>query len=494
VNSVNLAADAAHIVPLVILCGAACMILLGDAFVWRTSQDANPLLALLGIFGALAAVLQRTGPEAAGYGFAGTIATDTISVSSSIALLITGFLSVLLAWTYLKNRGLEHGEYYALLLFSVAGAMLMASANDLLVLFLGLEVLSFALYVMAGFARTEEKSEESSIKYFLLGAFASAFFLYGIALVYGATRTTQLDSILRILGQGAAITPMMLAGVALMLVGLAFKAAVIPFHQWTPDVYEGAPTSVTAYMAAGAKIGAFAAILRVFGALLPLEQFWLGAIQILAILTMVFGNLLAVTQTNVKRMLAYSSIAHAGYLLVAVAAMAHPVPGTSQPGPAHDLAIGASLFYLFAYTFMTLGAFGVLVYLSGRSRDYQNLGDLRGLARHDPLAAYSMLFFLLSLGGIPPTMGFMGKWQIFLAALKAHEIALAIVMALTSVIAVYYYLRIVWMMCFEEPREAAPAAPVARFGAGATVFLAAGTTVLFGVAPMLISSLTTVAR
>jgi NADH-quinone oxidoreductase subunit N len=374
-----------------------------------------------------------------------------------------------------------------LLLFSVAGAMLMAAANDLIVLFLGLEVLSFGLYVLAGFARTEEKSEESSIKYFLLGAFASAFFLYGIALVYGATQTTNLSTIADALRAGGGKSVMMLAGIGLILVGLGFKAALVPFHQWTPDVYEGAPTSVTAYMAGAAKIGAFAAILRVFYSLTELSAFWITAVQILAVLTMVFGNWLAIQQTNVKRMLAYSSIAHAGYLMVAVAAMTHR--------DAFEQAVSGSMFYLFAYTFMTLGAFGVLVYLSRPDRDYQTLDDLRGLARSEPAAAYAMLFFMLSLGGIPPTMGFMGKWQIFLAAIRGGEMTLAIIMALASVMAVFYYLKIVWMMCFEESREPRGLPVVeGRGGAYIAVMLSAVATIGFGVAPFALSAITQVWR
>jgi NADH-quinone oxidoreductase subunit N len=491
---VNIGADLQAILPLLIIWVASFVVLLGDVFVWkRSGKDMNVLLTLVGVILALATVVRQVLSWADERAFAGTVAVDSLAAGSSVALLVTGLLSVLLAWTYLKNRDLDHGEYYVLLLLSISGAILMAAANDLIVLFLGLEILSFALYVMAGFARTEVKSEEASLKYFLLGAFASAFLLYGIALVYGATQTTNLDSIRNVLAQGITVRPMMLGGVAMLIVGLGFKAAVIPFHQWTPDVYEGAPTSVTAYMAAAAKIGAFAAILRVFDVLVPLSSYWLPAIQTLAILTMIFGNLLAVTQTNVKRLLAYSSIAHAGYLLVAVAAMAHQNTGGSG-ADAHTLAISGAMFYLFAYTFMTLGSFGVLVYLSGRGRDYQHIDHLKGLSRHDPLAAYAMLFFMLSLGGIPPTMGFMGKWQIFYAALQGGQLTLAVVLALTSVMAVYYYLRIVWYMCFEEPTEGAPEAPVARQGAWASVLLSAFCTILFGVAPGLLSSLTVITR
>jgi NADH-quinone oxidoreductase subunit N len=336
-----------------------------------------------------------------------------------------------------------------LVLFSTSGAMLMAAATELIVLFIAIEILSVALYVLSGFARTEERSEEAALKYFLLGAFAGGFLLYGIALIYGGSATAQVPgtTLLGDLSNNLRLmkTPstMLMTGIALLMVGLSFKAALVPFHMWTPDVYEGAPTSVTAYMAATAKIGAFAAILRVFYALAPIAGYWLIAVQILAILTMFGGNILAVLQTNVKRMLAYSSIAHAGYLMVAVGAIADK--------KAQAAAFGAATFYLMAYTLMTMGAFAVLIWLSRRGKDLQTLDDLKGLARTDPLAAYTMLIFMLSLGGIPPTMGFWGKWLIFNAALTAGQVGMAIALALASTISIYYYLKVVWFMCFQEP-------------------------------------------
>ena len=498
ISAGNVKGDLLQILPILVVCGAACIVLLGDALVWKRAKQMNPLLSLVGVLWALLLVIRQMGETMFDNKvlFAGGVVVDGLASASYIALLITGLLSILMAWGYLRNRGLDHGEYYVLLLFSIAGAMLMAAATDLIVLFLGLEILSFALYVLAGFARTDERSEESSIKYFLLGAFASAFLLYGIALLYGATKTTNLAGIATAVAEFKRLNEypaMLIAGIGLMIVGLGFKAAVVPFHQWTPDVYEGAPTPVTAYMAGGAKIGAFAAMLRLFDALTPIADKWLLVIQILAVLTMVFGNLLAVMQTNVKRMLAYSSIAHAGYLLVAVAAMGHLWdPGSGVR--AHELATSGAMFYLFAYVFMTLGAFGVLVYLSNRQKDVQTLDDLRGLARYDPPAAYAMLFFLLSLGGIPPTMGFMGKLQIFYAAVTAGEIALAIILALTSVIAVYYYLKIVWMMAFDEPYETPVNERKELNLAGVSIFLAAAATLIFGILPSLLQPIVVVLR
>jgi NADH-quinone oxidoreductase subunit N len=483
--------DLALIMPLLAMWGLASIVLLLLAFARNVDRRAAPGVACLGLLYAAWQIISDRGVYGVGASqsaFAGAVRVDDLANVSNVALIVTALLSILLGYTYLRNRGLEHAEYYVLVLLSTSGAMLMAMAQDLIVLFLGLEILSFALYVLAGFARTDEKSEEASLKYFLLGAFASAFLLYGIALVYGATQSTNLETISRaLMNQGSAgSSTMMLVGVALLIVGLGFKAGVIPFHQWTPDVYEGAPTSATAFMAGAAKIGAFAALLRVFEALVPIHGEWLPAMRVIAVLTMVVGNILAVTQTNVKRMLAYSSIAHAGYLLVAVAALGH---SAGNVGRVHDLAMGGALFYLFAYVFMTLGAFGVLIYLTGAGKDYQYLEDLKGLARTKPLAAYAMLFFMLSLGGIPPTMGFMGKWQIFIAAVSGGEITLAVILGLSSVIAAYYYLRIVWVMMFEEPAREAPEAPVARSGAAISLVLAAAATVVFGFLPGLLSSL-----
>src|SRR5437660_442180 len=308
-DSSNTTADLVQIMPILTICGIACVILLviagNEAFRWRLSSAFVPVLSLAGTVGTLGYIVRRLPYANDSMAFAGSVRADSLFAVSSIVLLVSATLSILLAWTYLKNRGLDHGEYYVLLLFSISGAMLMACANDLILLFLGLEVLSFALYVLAGFARTEEKSEESSIKYFLLGAFASAFFLYGIALVYGATQTTNLSGILSVVQAGGATNGMMLAGIGLILVGLGFKAAVVPFHQWTPDVYEGAPTSVTAFMAVGAKAAGFAAFLRVFSVALPgLSPESAKVIAILSALTMVVGNFVAVAQKNIKRMLA----------------------------------------------------------------------------------------------------------------------------------------------------------------------------------------------
>lgn len=484
--------DLRAIQPMLVLWIGAFVVLLGEALIWRRrARFISPALAA--ITAGVALLMACAGEAGGSAAFAGSVAVDPITQIGAIAVLTALLLSIFVAWSDLSNRELVHGEFYALALLAASGAMLMAAANDLIVLFLGLEVLSFGLYILAGYARTDPRSDEAALKYFLLGAFASAFLLYGIALVYGATQSTNLVDVAAAIKERAASSPMLLGGIALMLVGLGFKAALVPFHQWTPDAYEGAPTSAAAFMATTAKVGAFTALLRVFDVFVPSHASWLPAVQALAVLSMVFGNLLAATQTNVKRMLAYSSIAHAGYLMVTVAATGM---GRTTPDAliANDYALRGAAFYLLAYVFMTVGAFGVLVYLGGRGRDVQTLSDLRGLATSEPFAAYSMLFFVLSLAGVPPTMGFMGKLQILYAALAAGQLSLVIVLALTSVIGAYYYLRIVWVMCFEQPRRSEPAAAVARTPVTVALVLAGLATIGFGVFPGLLTSITFITR
>jgi len=480
------------IMPILIVLVTGMVVLIADSClpIWRRHKPLSAALSLIGIITAGIVAFQRLDSGASETAFNGAILVDTFAQSCNLVLLVTAALAVLLAMTYLENKRLHLGEYYSLVLLSTAGSMLMAATNDLIVLFVAIETLSVALYVLAGFARTEERSDEAALKYFLLGAFAAGFLLYGIALIYGGSAgavqgggTTNLIVLARYLATVGMPSAMLMTGVALVLVGLAFKAALVPFHMWTPDVYEGAPTSVTAYMAAGAKIAAFAALLRLFTGIMPISGYWLFAVQILAVVTMYAGNIIAITQDNVKRMLAYSSIAHAGYLMVALSAM------TKEPARAS--AVGAIAFYLLAYALMTMGAFAVLIWLSRRGRDIQTLSDLKGLGKHDPAAAYVMLVFMLSLGGIPPTMGFLGKWFIFAAALQAGQTWLAITLAGASAISIYYYLKIVWMMCFQDPdTEAEVPRAIAPSGVFVSIAITVGATILFGIVPNLVSMLT----
>lgn len=378
-------------------------------------------------------------------GFNGMAVLDNYSNFFNLIFLIGLGLTVLLSGRYLKNEDANHGEYYVLLLGATLGMMIMASAGNLLMVFLGIETLSISLYVLAGFARRKLVSNEAAIKYLLLGAFATGFLVYGIALIYGATGTFDLENIAGYLENG---TPgvMFLVGVMLILVGFAFKASLVPFHFWAPDVYQGAPTPVSGFMSTAAKAAAFAVFFRVFAVALPtIREHWQGVLWIIAALTMTVGNVTAVSQTNIKRMLAFSSIAHAGYILVAIVA-------------GGDLGNASILFYLLSYTFMNVGAFGIVAVMSRKGQVNESLSSFAGIATRYPALAALMAIFMFSLAGIPPTAGFMGKLYIFTAAVRANQIPLVIIAVLNAVVSVYYYLRVVVVMYMNEPEVEIPEA------------------------------------
>ncbi len=373
--------------------------------------------------------------------FGGMFLHDGFTIFFTLLFCSIGVLAVLLSWDYVRRTHINQTEYYALLLSATLGMVIMAASNSLITIFLALELMSLALYVMVGFRRTQLESNEAALKYFLLGAFASGFLLYGIALIYGATGTTELQKIAAtIVASPMLDNPLLLIGALLVFTGFAFKVALVPFHMWTPDAYEGAPTSVTAFMSVGAKAAGFAALLRVllraFG---DVQADWSVLLSVIAVLTMTVGNVSALLQSNVKRMLAYSSIAHAGYVLVAV--IAGGTEGAS-----------AALFYLAVYAAMNLGAFGVLTLL-GRGREERVLvSDFAGLGFRHPLLGFAMAFFMLSLGGIPPTAGFMGKVYVFGTALHAGLVPLVVIGVLNSVVSVFYYLRVTVAMYMEDPQ------------------------------------------
>jgi len=432
--------DLALTIPEALLVVAACTVLLQDA--WATGGTlesdargtATVWLSLLAI--GVAAVIAARPVASPGLAFGGLYVRDALTRVADLVALAAAGLGVLLSAAYVRRIGLPAGEYYALLLLSTVGAMLMAAGRNLIVLFLGLEILSFPLYVLAAVARRSTRSQEAGLKYLLLGAFATAFFVYGLALVYGATGTTDLAVLAR-----APLSPLLGAGLALVTIGLGFEAAVVPFHAWAPDVYEGAPLPVVAFMSVAAKVGAFAGLLRVFPQALPqLALTWGPVLAALAIATMVVGNLAALSQSNVKRLLAYSSVAHAGYMLIGVAA----------GGPA---GVGAVLFYLAVYAAMNLGAFGVLVLLDRRGVEADRVEDLAGLAARAPWAAWTLALCLLSLAGLPPTGGFIAKLYVFRAALLGHQVGLAIVGVLASVVSVYYYMRVAYVAFSGSPSE-----------------------------------------
>ena len=433
--------DFSTILPLIILTVWACALLLVDLFVPKGRKGITALLAALGLAVALGFTLAQIGRDAV-TGFNSMVVLDGFSTFINALLLISGMFGVALAYGYVKRMDLERGEYYTLLLFSVIGMMLMAQAADLIMIFLGLELLSIPLYVLAAFARPKAESEEAGLKYFLLGAFSAGFVVYGIALVFGATGTTSLAGILASASTG---TPNLLLtiGAALILVGFGFKVAAVPFHMWTPDVYQGAPTPVTAFMAAGAKIAGFAALLRVFGSALPsLAGDLTPVLVVLAALTMIVGNLLAISQSDIKRMLAYSSIAHAGYILMAF------VPfGNKDVLP---VSIAAGLFYLVAYTLTNFGSWGIVIAMEKAEGKGLAISDYAGLGKKYPALAAAMTVFMLSLIGLPPTLGLVGKFYLFRAVMSGGFVGLALIGVVMSLVSAYYYLRVVVTMYMRD--------------------------------------------
>jgi NADH-quinone oxidoreductase subunit N len=435
------------------LSAGTLLLLLLELIPGRSGGNRAAVVTVLTLLLAAASVLQVGDARRSLFG--GMFVHDGFTAFFTLLFCGIALVSVLISWDYVKRLRLPAAEYYALLLSATLGMVVMAASNDLITVFLGLELMSLALYVMVGSRRGQLESNEAALKYFLLGAFASGFLLYGIALIYGATGSTNLRAITAFMSDSPlGDSPLFLVGTLLLLVGFGFKVAAVPFHMWTPDAYEGAPTSVTAFMSAGAKAAGFAALLRVAGtALSATEVDWRPILTGLAILTMTVGNVSALLQNNVKRMLAYSSIAHAGYVLVALAA------GGSAGA-------SSAVFYLAVYSFMNLGAFGILALL-GRGQDERVLvSDLAGLGFRQPLLGLAMSVFMVSLGGIPPTAGFMGKVYVFGSALEAGLVPLVVVGVLNSVVSVFYYLRITVAMYMSEepaggPVEVSWAAPAA---------------------------------
>jgi NADH-quinone oxidoreductase subunit N len=447
------------------------LILLVDLILPKGRKGLLAVLALVGLILAGSASSGLWGRYETA--FRDMVVADNLSSGFAIIICLTAFLVVLLSRHYIQRERIDLGEYYALLMFSTCGLTLFVSGKDLIILFLGLEVFSIALYILCGFNLRQLRSAEAALKYFLLGSFASAFLLYGIALIYGTTGSTNLDKIAQVvvLNRWGNLTVLMV-GVGFVLVGLGFKAAAVPFHFWTPDVYEGAPTPVTAFMAGGVKAAAFVAVLRVFsGAFGDLYPDWARILSVIAILTMVVGNVIAVAQTSLKRLLAYSSIAHAGYLLVAVVANS-------------TLGIASISFYVLSYVLMTVGAFGILILIGQPGEGNLELKDVSGLSRSRPWLAAAMTILLLSLAGIPPTAGFVAKWYVFTAALKEGFLSLTLIGVLTSVIGVFYYLRVIVYMYMREPVKHVAEAPAwSSWTAALAVTIAVAGVLLIGLFP-----------
>src|ERR1700720_832340 len=432
--------DLLRALPELIWCGFGMLAMLLQPFV--RSRHFFTALALVGAAGGTAAAFVAGATP--GEGFYGLIQSDVFSFFFRLLVGLVAVLVVLAANSYLQRENLPFAEFYALLLFATAGMGVLASAQELLTAFIGLELSSISSYILAGYRRDTMKSSEASLKYFLLGSFATAFFLYGIALVYGATGTTNLGR----MDDADPGSNLLKLGLSLILIGIGFKVAAAPFQIWTPDVYEGAPTPVTALFSAGPKAAAFALLLRIFASVPAATHFWFWAFWVLAALTMFAGNLGALLQTNVKRLLAYSSIAHAGYILVAFAAvtfMANDLNGGATP------AYAAVLFYLLSYALVKIGAFTIVSEIGGGGEKNLTLDDNAGLAQRQPVGSAVFRLYLLSLPGLPVTAGFFGKFYIFKAAVNSHLIWLAVLMAINSVIGAYYYLRLIVVMYMREP-------------------------------------------
>jgi NADH-quinone oxidoreductase subunit N len=469
------------VLPVLILAGWGLLVLLVSPYVRETGRGLSAAVSpwsfsMLGVAFAGWALMKQwlavgSGTRAVTAG--GMVHIDRLGIYLSLLVLAVGLLTLMYSARFLEREGTEHGEFYALLLFALSGMVLMLQTTNLLLLLIGLEIFSLSLYVLCGFTRGRVRSIEAALKYFLLGAFASGFLVYGLALLYGAAGSLSLGEIAR----AAAERPsaMMTMGLGLVIVGLGFKIALVPFHQWVPDVYTGAPTNVTAFMAAATKTVAFAALLRVLGgAFFARTELWVPILTWIAVATMTVANLIALAQTNVKRLLAFSSIAHAGYLLIAL------VAGKEQ-------GVTAILFYLTIYGFMTVGAFGVAAAVGGgdssEESGYDYISSWAGLGKRRPWLAAAMTLFLVSMAGIPPTGGFLGKYLIFQSAVQSKQWMLVIVGSLNAVVAAYYYLAVILTMWFKEPdEEHAPVSPLAP-SLALVLTIAAAVVVYLGVAP-----------
>ena len=401
------------------------------------------------------------------------IAVDRFRLFANWVFILGAAFSIVISLTYVARQKLQAGEYYSLILFATVGMMFMASARDLMVIFLGLELMSIGVYALAGFNRRDRRSAEAGLKYFLLGAFASGFLLFGIALVYGGAGSTNIHSVAVAIQDGSAARGLMIPGVALLAIGFAFKVSAVPFHMWTPDVYEGAPTPVTAFMAACVKAAAFVAFLRVFLVGLDgLYDQWWNILWWISAITMVVGNVVALVQSSVKRMLAYSSIAHGGYLLVALVA-------------ANDTAVAALLFYLLVYTVMNIGAFAIVITVGNQTEGNSRIEDYGGFGWQRPALGVFMTVFLLSLAGFPGTAGFIAKYHVLLGAAESGLWVLSVILVLTTVVSYWYYLRVAWFMWMKAPEgaEAGARAVTAPLATLVVLVVSAGLILMVGIFP-----------
>ena len=465
-------ADLIRILPEIVLTVMGTLLMVLDPVLHRRSSNAFGHLSIVALVAALGATVYAY--TQAGPAFGGMIVVDGFATFFRALVIVVGILTILSSYRFLRRQNAETSEYHALLLFSIAGQCMMAASGNLIVIFIALEISSISSYVLTGYLRDDKRANEAALKYFLLGSFATAFFLYGVALIYGATGTIDLMAVrAAVTGQSGPATAPLFLGLtaALLFVGLGFKVSAAPFQIWAPDVYQGAPTPVTAFLSTGPKAAAFAVFLRIFmTAFEPGGGGWEPLVWFSALASMTIGNFAALRQSNVKRMLAYSSIAHAGYVLVAL---------TARSG----VGASAAMFYLAAYAFMNIGAFAVVGHLSGKGERYQDIEDFGGLGQKQPLTAAMFSIFLLSLIGVPLTGGFFGKFYIFKAALESHLFWLTVLGLLNSAVAAYYYLRVLVMMYFREPSPAVIEAEPLTPGLRAALLISAAATLFLGIFP-----------
>ena len=440
------------------------ILLLGLIFP-RMYRETLIAVALIGLAAAFFVATHHWNNPAA-TAFYGMISVDKFTTGFQCLFIIAAGLTLMLSLNALEEKYLLYSEYFALIIFATVGMMLMASSAHLLTLFLGLETLSVSLYILAGFRRDDPQALESSFKYFLLGAFASGFLLYGIALIYGSVGSASLTALAAHLTQNAGVKsqPLFMTGLVLMIIGFGFKIALAPFHTWAPDVYQGAPTPISAFMATGSKAAGFAALLRLLlAANIMTEALWQHIFWAIAVATMTIGNIIALRQDNIKRMLAYSSIAHAGYILVGAVALIYQDAAGAMVK--NETALAGIVFYLLSYTFMNVGAFGVVSYLAKIEKEYVLISEYRGLAYRRPFAAVAMAIFMFSLSGVPPTAGFLAKFYVFSGAVQVGYLWLVILGVINSMISLYYYLGVIVVMFMQEPEgEKTPITPLPAVG------------------------------
>jgi NADH-quinone oxidoreductase subunit N len=445
------AGDLLLVLPELLVVATACVVFALDPVLHLLQKDGLAWLSLGTLAVCMGLIASQMSHAASAFG--GLVVIDAYGCFWKLLLCFVSGLTVLLSYSYLKEERLYFGEYYGFILLALSGMMVMVSSADLLTIYLGTELMSLSLYVLAGLKRSEPRSLEASAKYFVLGAFSSGILLYGISLLYGATGSTRLPAIAAAVAGRSLEDPLLLFATILLAVGFSFKLAVVPFHMWTPDVYQGAPTSVTAFMAVASKAASFGAFLRVFiEGLGGLKADWSAIFLLLCIATLVLGNVVALVQTNIKRMLAYSSIAHAGYALLGVVA-------AGRLGESSAKGISSVLLYLSLYAFMTFGAFAIVAMLRKGGLEGEEIEDFTGLAKRHPLAALLMMLFMVSLAGIPPTAGFIGKFYVFLSAVEAGMTWLAVLALIFAAISAYYYLRLVMVMYMREPGEVTADSP-----------------------------------